>query len=275
MDLNDKINNSLSLLKKGEALALSLNPEGGYYLAFSGGKDSQVLLELARMAGVKYHAVHSVTGVDDPRTIYFIRENYPEVEMRHPKEKYLKLIEKKGMPTIQRRFCCERLKEGMGKGEVVLTGVRAEESTKRSKYGSIMIMSRRKEHQNTDVRRDEEWIKQTEHTCIKGQDRVMVHPVLDWTEDEVWQFLKQTHSPINPCYKMAGRVGCMFCPFASKRQIDQYERMYPGYKRAIIRALTTFWNKYQEHQLSSPEEYYEWWKTGKSVAQYKKMKAYM
>lgn len=56
---------SIELIRRGEKLALSMNPEG-YFVGFSGGKDSQVLLELVRRAGVKYKAYYSVTTNDPP-----------------------------------------------------------------------------------------------------------------------------------------------------------------------------------------------------------------
>ncbi len=273
MELQSKIDKSIDLLKKGEAFALSLNPLEGYFVAFSGGKDSQALLELVKMSGVRYHAVHSVTGVDDPVTIHFIKSKYPEVKLYHPKEKYLRLVSKKGLPIISRRFCCERLKERVGVGEVVLTGVRAEESRKRAAYSSIMINSRRKEHEGMSVSRDENWLREVEHQCIKGQDRVMIHPVLDWSVSDVWQFLAMRNVPVNPCYTSVGRVGCMFCPFASRKQIEYYEKCYPKYYKAVLRAVSIYWEKCESHILSSPQEYYDWWKSGKSIKTYLKQKS--
>ena len=57
----------------------SFEPPEGYFLAFSGGKDSQCIYHLAKMAGVKFEAHYRVTSVDPPELIYFIREHYPDV----------------------------------------------------------------------------------------------------------------------------------------------------------------------------------------------------
>lgn len=112
---------------------------------FSGGKDSQVMLDLFRRAGVNYHAYYCVTTNDPPENVYFIRKNYPDVTFVHPKRTFLQLIEDKGMlPTRQIRFCCEKLKENHGKG-FVATGVRREESTKRKYYKPIEFQSRNKQ----------------------------------------------------------------------------------------------------------------------------------
>ena len=82
--LQKKIDYSIKVMQKAERLALSMNDEG-FWLAFSGGKDSQVLCHLALMAGVKFKAHMNLTSVDPPEVIRFVRKNYPEVEMIKPK----------------------------------------------------------------------------------------------------------------------------------------------------------------------------------------------
>lgn len=260
-----KVVDAIELMRKGEQLALAMNPDDGFYLAFSGGKDSQVLYDLAVMAGVKFRAWYSVTGNDAPDNVRFIRKNYPGVEFFHPKEKFVKLVEKHGMPTITRRFCCERLKERIGAGNVVLTGVRAEESRKRAGYAQVMIHSRRVEHRGTDLGRDVPWLEQTEHQCIKGQDRVMVHPLLNFTAEDIWEYIKEMELPINPLYEACGRVGCMFCPFSSDAQLDYYERHYPLFKTSIIAALDLNLEKRKGTQFSGGAQLYRWWRSKKTL----------
>lgn len=63
----DKVETAIKRLQTFE-------PPEGYYLAFSGGKDSVVIKALADMAGVKYDAYYNNTSVDPPELIYFIRE---------------------------------------------------------------------------------------------------------------------------------------------------------------------------------------------------------
>lgn len=266
--LNEKVKNAISLLRKGEALAVKMQPELGYFLAFSGGKDSQVLMDIVKKAGVKYRAFYSVTGNDAPENVYFIRKNYPEVEFIHPKEKYIKIIEKSGMPTILRRKCCERLKERVGKGCVVLTGVRAEESRKRAKYEEVMISSRRKEHEGKNAGRNEKWLEEVVHDCIKGQDRVLIHPLLSFTSSDIWKYIDKNKIPHNPLYEKCGRVGCMFCPFASKDQLNYYEKTYPKFKDSIIRALEKNIEKRKESVFKTGNELYEWWKSKESIEKY-------
>ena len=255
--MNKKIDKAIERLHKAEKLALALNPTDGYHLAFSGGKDSQCIMELARMAGVKYHPAYSVTGIDAPDNIYFIRDNYPEVEFVHHRKNFFGLVEEKGLPMIFSRFCCERLKERLGAGSVMLDGVRAEESRKRSAYTEIMVRSRRKENQQKGRNRTLEQIEENNHQCIKGKDRIDLHPILDWTQENVWNFIKDRHLPTNPLYEHVGRVGCMFCPFASQRQIEWYCHRYPQYYHRLLKSIDKFLQK--KPLLPTAEEYFLFW----------------
>lgn len=96
-------------------------PPEGYYVAFSGGKDSIVILKLCQLAGVKYHAHYHMTTIDPRGLSTFIRKNYPEVSIDYPYYKgkrinYYDLVSKKGLPNRRVRWCCQMLKEvGGGK----------------------------------------------------------------------------------------------------------------------------------------------------------------
>jgi phosphoadenosine phosphosulfate reductase len=267
--LDDKINESISLIQKGEHLALSLNPKDGYFVGFSGGKDSQVLLELVRMSGVKFHAYYSVTTNDPPENVYFIRNHYPEVTFLHPKRNFFKLVEHKGLPTIFHRFCCEYLKEKAGAGNVVLTGVRAEESRKRALYDTVMVKSKRKEHKNREGYSLEQ-MEQNQHRCIKGKDAVMVYPLLQWKEFEVWQFIYEHHLPVNPCYNLFGRVGCMFCPFSGRRELMYYEERYPRFKNLFLASLQKYLDRRNADDVlgRDAKDFYDWWKTKTTLDKY-------
>ena len=269
----NKIEESIELIRKGERLALALNPQDGYFVGFSGGKDRQVLLDLVKRSGVKFKAYYSVTTIDPPDNVYFIRDNYPEVKFLYPKKNFFKLIETRGLPTMFERYCCAELKEQAGAGNVVLTGVRAEESTKRAKYGEVRIISRRKEHADRSAKHSIESIEQNEHRCIKGKDAIMVYPILKWTGDEVWNYIHENNLPENPCYKISGRVGCMFCPFAKDKQIDFYENKYPKFKEQILKHFRIFLENNPRKTVDfSAEDYYDWWKSKKSIKEWQAMK---
>ena len=127
----------------------------GYYLAFSGGKDSVCLKALADMAGVKYDAHYHVTSVDPPELVRFIK-TFPDVIWGHQYDEDGKpytmwnLIPRKGMPpTRLARYCCEKLKETSGEGRILLTGVRWAESVNRQKnQGRVMIPKKDMKNEN-------------------------------------------------------------------------------------------------------------------------------
>lgn len=83
-------------------------PPEGYYLAFSGGKDSVVLHDLSVRAEVKYDGHYHLTGADPPELVQFIRHNYPMVEWTRPERSIWRLIvESRGLPRRQSRWSCE------------------------------------------------------------------------------------------------------------------------------------------------------------------------
>lgn len=113
--LRYRIEQSVATLRKGERLALRYNHEDGYYLAYSGGKDSQALYHIAELAGVKFKAHFSPTTVDPPQLIRFIRRNYPEVEFGKVDMSMYDVARQMGMvPTMKLRWCCAKFKEASG-----------------------------------------------------------------------------------------------------------------------------------------------------------------
>lgn len=263
-----KIDAALSMLQKGEKLALALNQKG-YMVGISGGKDSAVVADLIAKSGVAHELHHQVTGIDSPVTMHFIRDHYPQVVYDHPKKNYFHLVEQAGLPTMSRRFCCNKIKENIGAGWAVVVGVRAAESAKRAKMHAIEIYSRRREHQGKDHGRTLDELYANEHQCIKGQDRLMIRPIFSWSDSDVWEYIAKNNLPINPQYTQVGRVGCMFCPFASRSQIELYEQLHPGYYKRLMLAVSRYWLRFDTHELSSPQEYYEWWKSKQSLAKWK------
>lgn len=140
--LRQKMEYSITLLQKAERLALAYDSRGGYFLAFSGGKDSQALLHIAQLAGVKYTGHMNLTSVDPPEVIRFVKQNYPEVELTKPKASIYHIAVEKGLlPTQRVRWCCNEYKENAGAGKVTLIGIRHQESTRRSKRNEVEISS--------------------------------------------------------------------------------------------------------------------------------------
>lgn len=263
---NEKIRHSIELIRKAEKLALAMQPDMGFHVGFSGGKDSQVVLELVKMAGVKYKAVYNVTTNDPADNVRFIKHSYPDVEFSVPKESYFQLIMKKGLPTMLNRWCCALFKETAGVGFVVLTGIRREESRKRAEYDEVTQWAKdKKDKKAVDLDKMEE----NEFHCVGGKDKFMVYPILEWTEEEVWAFLRERGLPVNPCYESHKRVGCVFCPFARPKDIRAYCETHPRLKESFIHAIERYMERTREKcKLSTAEVYFEWWVSHMSMEEY-------
>lgn len=265
MELEKKIEQSINLIRKAEKLALVMNPTDGFYVGFSGGKDSQAVLELVKMAGVRFRAVYSVTTNDPADNVRFIKQYYPFVDFHVPEKSYFQLIASKGLPTMRARWCCAIFKESAGVGSVVLTGVRREESSKRAKYNNVAKFG------DKESRVDIERMEANEFRCIGGKDKFLVYPILEWSEKDVWDFIALRGLPINPCYKSHKRVGCVFCPFASKKEILDYCDTHPKLKAAFIHAIEVYRSKREDGNrmlLATADEVFDWWISKVSVNEY-------
>lgn len=216
----------------------TLEPPEGYYLAFSGGKDSQTVYHLALMAGVKFDAHYNLTTADPPELVYFIREHYPEVEVHRPAETMWQLIERKMFPPTRLiRYCCQELKERGGAGRVVLTGVRWAESVRRSK-------------------------RRMTETCYADSSKIFVHPIIDWEDEDVWEFIRSVAQiPYCELYDEGfTRLGCVGCPMSTRRE-QEFER-WPKIRDAYVRAFDRMLSR--RHEAGKPV-FDRIWKTGEEV----------
>ena len=263
----DKVQRAIDILR-------SFEPPEGYHLAFSGGKDSQCVYHLAKMAGVKFDAHYSVTSVDPPELVRFIKKNYPDVSFDHhywndgKPEHYFKDGRPKPMtmwsliadhtipPTRQVRYCCASLKETSGKGRVVVTGVRwAESQNRRKLHGIADIQTQSKKLHNlaltenptaTKINKsgglsfldDNDASRKMVEQCYQ-KNKVTVNPIVDWTEEEVWEFIKEVAQvPYCELYDQGfTRLGCIGCPLQGREgRLADFER-WPRYKMLYIKAF--------------------------------------
>lgn len=246
--LRYRMEQSVALIRKAEKLAKMYDAENGFYLAFSGGKDSQVLYHIAELSGVAFRGHFSPTSIDPPQVIRFIRRNYPEIEFEKIHQSiYDMAIEKRIFPTQRFRWCCAEFKEVGGAGKVVLTGVRHAESAKRAKRQEVEVSGRKfsgtiedfqnwrveqLEKKNNGVNHDEfARDKEQEVACISGKDKVIVNPLVDWSDSDVWDFLNKVievpHCELYDPPFNQHRVGCIMCPMQNPKQKRREAQMYP------------------------------------------------
>ena len=267
MNLQSKIDYSLSLLRKCEQMALDYDSDNGFYLAFSGGKDSQVLYHLAVMAGVKFKAHMNLTSIDPPNVIRFVKRNYPDVELIKPKMSiYDMALKKHIIPTRTMRWCCAEFKEMSGAGKVTLIGIRKAESVRRSKREEIEI-SGHKFSGNFDQFSEH---KEKMVTCVGGKDKILISPVLYWTDRDVWQFLNLNNIPHCKLYDEGyKRIGCILCPMSNYKQKLKDCQRFPHVKRKWIQTIQKLIDAgYLNRNFTDAELGFNWWISDKSFDKY-------
>lgn len=279
--LSDKVKKSLERIKAFE-------PPEGYYLAFSGGKDSVVCKHLLELAGVKYDATYRVTSVDPPELVRFIKNVHPDVRREVPRDKEGKpitmwnLIARKTYPpTRVVRYCCAALKESGGDGRMVVTGVRwAESSNRKKNQGIVTIMGKKAssdidsdDFRQTDrggivLTNDNEDSRRMVEQCYR-RHKTTLNPIIDWADSDVWEFIKAERIPYCELYNRGFyRLGCIGCPLASTREREKEFRLWPKYKDAYLRAFAKMleecerkgigWRKVNGDQ-PTVSEVWNWW----------------
>ena len=210
-ELQKKVDFAIKLLQ-------SIPQDGDIEISYSCGKDSDVILELAKMAGIPYRAIYKATTIDPKGTIAHAREVGAEVI--YPKKTFFQLVSKKGFPNRRSRFCCSVLKEYKVCDRAIL-GIRRSESRKR--------MERYKEPEQCRVFSAKEKVKQ-------------YLPILEWTDQDVAEFIKERNIKCHPIYYRGGqfdvtqRLGCMGCPLVSRKKRLQFFKENPRWLKAWIRA---------------------------------------
>ena len=256
-----KLEHSVTLLRKAEGLAKMYDNDDGFFLAFSGGKDSQALYHVTKMAGVLFKGHFSPTSVDPPDLIRFIKNEYPSVEWGHLDFSiYQRAVERHILPTMRVRWCCADFKETAGAGKVTLIGIRKEESARRAKRHEVEVSNKKfsgsldefedwskaeierktKRKTKRKINEDEFSVKQdSEVHCINGKDSILISPIFDWTEKDIWYFLdKIIGAPHCKLYDEGyKRIGCILCPMSSPKSKQRDIERFPHVKRNWIKAI--------------------------------------
>ena len=247
----DKVQVAIDRLKAFE-------PPEGYWLAFSGGKDSVALKGVADLSGVKYEAHYSLTNVDPPELVQFIK-TFPDVIIDRPdKTMWQLIVEKRIPPTRIARYCCLELKESSGEGRVTLTGVRWAESSNRKRNRNLVNIGTSKKRTVFNDENDES--RRAVENCYRTR-KTLVNPIIDWSDDEVWEFIKEYKLPYCKLYDEGWkRLGCIGCPMAN--QGVEFKR-WPKYEQMYIKAFQRMIDKRKEDGLptewNTGQECFDWW----------------
>jgi phosphoadenosine phosphosulfate reductase len=276
----DKWKNAIEVFKLGSQLS-QRNYGKSIVVTYSGGKDSDVLLEVAKASGERFEVHNSHTTCDAPQTVYHIRNKFRELELKgikctieHPKYKgenisMWSLIPQKLIPPTRiARYCCQVLKETGCTNRMIATGVRWAESNARKQRAEFETITSRKQNSikiNKEImlmNDNNEKRKLIEHCQLKSKS--CCNPIIAFSENDVWELLNDLKVKTNPLYDMGySRVGCIGCPMAGKCKRKQEFADFPKYKQLYIRAfeqmLEVRKSKKLPTQFKSGEDVFLWW----------------
>lgn len=283
--LDDKIEHAKNVLKVAVKLSNT------YYhkpivICYSGGKDSDVLLDIAIKTLNKddFRVLNSHTTLDAPDTVYFIRDRFLKLreqgyqcEVSYPKYKGKRTSfwricqQKKMLPTRITRFCCAVLKEVSTPKQIAVVGVRESESKNREGWGEFGLRADREtvksaQHVNAMIDFDLDPNNPSTFECeiIKGAKKnkaVVCNPIYKFTDTDIWDYISKNNMKVNPLYaKGYKRVGCVGCPMAGKHRNKEFAD-YPTYKTNFIRLCDYILSHDNniKYDFRNGEEYFRWW----------------
>lgn len=273
----------MAIARLQDAARLSLHRYGKPLLiTYSGGKDSQVLVALAERSGIDFEVVNSHTTADAPETVYFIREQFRQMEGRgincaiekprykgKPTSMWSLIPQKMMPPTRLVRYCCAVLKENTGRDRFIATGVRWAESTRRKNSRGVMELMHKDPAKRIILMGDNDEKRQLFETC-NLKSKMTVNPIVDWSDDDVWDYTHSEHLPVNPLYcEGHKRVGCIGCPMAGGGRQHEFMR-WPKYEELYVAAFERMLEarraKGKPCDWQTGRDVFRWWMEDKNIA---------
>lgn len=206
-------------------------------VGFSGGKDSQVVYDLCKRSGIQFTAYFN-HAFESQTTLQFIRQYYPDVIWRRDHNfGFIQNIwcnHNSMLPTVEHAYCCEDYKHNpryLDNASIV--GIRREESNTRKKSKTFEVKNKTLLKRNKALFND---YFTDECTGISAKSLILLKPIVDWTEDDVWSYIRIHQLPINAEYITHKRVGCIVCPKANFNSNSYSLLMYPKLIDAFIKA---------------------------------------
>jgi phosphoadenosine phosphosulfate reductase len=219
------------------------NPSQPFYVGYSGGVDSEVTLHLVKRSSVPYDAHYNVSPIDPPQVRWFIKEWHPEVIWDYHARGFFKHVLSQGLPMrppVGHRWCCKLIKEAGGVGRVKVLGMRRDESNTRRNY------------------------KCFDEKLHQGKDTFWLLPILNWTRNDVWQYISEHNLPFSALYRNGfKRIGCVLCPYHGKAETKLELELFPKIAQAWRSASDRYFYKRIERgtplPYETPEEFWQWW----------------
>lgn len=221
-----------------------------FLASFSGGKDSQVVLDLCTRAipSTEFEVIYSDTGYELPPSLSlyeevqrYYGEKFPDLKFSTARnhESVTNYWDKIGTPSDKHRWCCAimktaplyralKLEDNKQAKCLAFEGVRSEESATRSSYERI-------------------------GKGVKHDSVINARPILNWNTTEVFLYLFQYSLHINEAYRLGKpRVGCLICPFSSP-----WDDMIVNtkYKKELEPFLTRLVDNAKRRHIPNLEEY--------------------
>ena len=280
-DLKDKMQESI------KALQLASKMSEQYYnhpleIAYSGGKDSDVLLHLAQQADIPIKVVNNHTTADAPQTVRHIRDVFRQLqdkgvktEIVYPTYKGKRtsmwdlIPQKKKPPTRLVRYCCTVLKESYNAKGILATGVRADESAKRSLLAGFEAITTKHDLRYSFEHVKEVYAEAQEYpevydcqfiTKMKQQKKVIANPLINWTEADIYTYIHTYSIPLCELYSMGyRRVGCIGCPMASTKGRNKEFADFPKYKIMYLKAFEKMLENIKTTNWETAQDVFDWW----------------